>query len=75
MAHPTDTRTECAIGPLASALAAAVTLGACAAAHATPCAADGLFAPGVLYDAGDSPVSLAIGDLNGDGAPDFALAS
>jgi len=37
---------------------------------------DGSFRPAVSYDAGGSgPVSIAVGDLNGDGHPDVAVAS
>src|SRR5215468_4817776 len=33
------------------------------------------FEPAVDYSAGDSPVSVAVGDFNGDGAPDLVLAN
>jgi hypothetical protein len=33
------------------------------------------FAPATSYAAGDGPVSVAIGDLNGDGSPDLATAN
>ena len=33
------------------------------------------FAPATSYAAGDGPVSVAIGDLNGDGNPDLATAN
>src|SRR5262249_22177746 len=31
------------------------------------------FAPKVDYPTGNAPISIAIGDLNGDGKPDFAI--
>jgi len=34
-----------------------------------------LFGPAVHYAAGDEPLSVAIGDLNGDQAPDLAVAN
>jgi hypothetical protein len=36
---------------------------------------DGTFQSAVNYDAGDSPWSVAIGDLNGDGTQDLAVAN
>ena len=38
-------------------------------------AAHAQFAPAVLYAAGDGPTSVAIGDLDGDQAPDLAVAN
>ena len=35
----------------------------------------GLFAPAVLYSTGDDPVSMAIGDVNRDGALDLLIAN
>ena len=35
----------------------------------------GSFAPGVNFATGDQPYSLAIGDLDGDGKPDLAVAN
>ncbi len=40
-----------------------------------PAEADSLFYPAVNYDTGDRPYSVAIGDLNGDGDPDLAVAN
>jgi hypothetical protein len=40
-----------------------------------PAEADSLFYPAVNYDTGDEPYSVAIGDLNGDGDPDLAVAN
>src|SRR5688572_31757237 len=34
-----------------------------------------LFAPPVSYSTGNLPLSVAIGDLNGDGKPDLAVAN
>ena len=36
---------------------------------------DGTFGPTTDYDTGNSPVSVAIGDLNGDGTPDLETAN
>jgi len=36
---------------------------------------DGSFRSAVHYEVGDGPVSVATGDLDGDGAPDLALAN
>ena len=36
---------------------------------------DGTFQPAVTYPAGNSPDAVAIGDFNGDGKPDLAIAS
>ena len=36
---------------------------------------DGSFQSAVNYGAGDEPRSVAIGDLNGDGNPDLAVAN
>ena len=38
-------------------------------------AGDGTFAAQQRFDAGDSPQSVSIGDLDGDGAPDLAVAN
>jgi len=35
----------------------------------------GSFEPAVKYEAGSGPRALAVGDLNGDGKPDIAVAS
>src|SRR5262245_50979889 len=36
---------------------------------------DGTFGPTTDYGTGNSPISVAIGDLNGDGKPDLATAN
>jgi hypothetical protein len=36
---------------------------------------DGTFGPQVAYAAGTNPTSLAVGDFNGDGVPDLAVAN
>src|SRR5262249_10040824 len=36
---------------------------------------DGSFAPGVDYAVGKNPLTLAVGDFNGDGRPDIATAT
>ena len=38
-------------------------------------AAIGTFSPDVLYGTGDSPYSVAIGGLDGDGAADLVVAN
>jgi len=38
-------------------------------------AGDGTFAPEQRFGAGDSPRSVAVGDLDGDGVPDLAVAN
>ena len=35
---------------------------------------DGTFRSALTYGAGSAPASLAVGDLNGDGKPDLAIA-
>ena len=35
----------------------------------------GVFQPAVKYAAGNGPISIAIGDVNGDGAPDIVVAN
>jgi VCBS repeat protein/FG-GAP repeat protein len=35
---------------------------------------DGTFQPQVVYTVGSKPMSIAVGDLNGDGKPDLAVA-
>jgi len=53
-----------------SAGAVSVFLNTTAPGDATP-----TYAPEVTFAAGASPISLAIGDLNGDGRPDLAIAN
>ncbi|MEO1716608.1 MAG: FG-GAP-like repeat-containing protein [Planctomycetota bacterium] len=57
---------------MAAAMAAAVFAPAAAAQSCHP--AD-IFVPDAIYGAGVEPISVAIGDLDGDGAPDLAIAN
>src|SRR5438552_15133770 len=36
---------------------------------------DGTFQPALSFAAGTAPVSVAVGDINGDGRPDLAVAN
>ena len=55
------------------ALTTALTLSLCFAAH--PQQASGQFFPAVTYPVGANPFGVAVGDFNGDGIPDLAVAN
>src|SRR5919201_676943 len=60
--------------PRARALAAAIGLSLLITSRAAP-AAPLFAAPFLSFDTGSNPLSVAIGDLNGDGKPDLATAN